>query len=94
MILPQDLPKVAYVTADAVKVYLNTLSPKSDAHCLTITKETHALKAIELIVNSKVNISSVVDGGSQIIAMAEQITDHLKIHYNPSIKLNIKLANR
>ena len=70
-ILPQNPSKMAYVTADAVEVYLSTLSPGSDAHCLTIAKEIHALRAIEMIVDGKASISLIVDGGSQIVAMSE-----------------------
>jgi hypothetical protein len=70
-ILPQNLFKIAYVTADAVKVYLSTLSPESDTHCLTVTKETHVLRAIKIIVNGKTNISLIVDGELQIVTISE-----------------------
>lgn len=44
-------------------------------------------------VNNQIDVECIVDPGSQIIAMSEAVCHHLALTYNPSVVLNMQLAN-
>jgi hypothetical protein len=46
-----------------------------------------------LTIDNKEEIESIVNPGSQIIAMSEGMCHDIGLLYNPSIKLNIQSAN-
>src|ERR1700677_2524129 len=60
---------------------------------MVIAKDSHALRSVPLLIDNKEEIDSVVDPGSQIIAMSEEVCHQLALTYDPNIKLNMQSAN-
>src|SRR6202453_5539915 len=60
---------------------------------MIVAKDSHALRSVPLLINNKEEVDSVVDPGSQIVAMAEEVCHQLTLAYDPDIKLNMQLAN-
>jgi hypothetical protein len=46
-----------------------------------------------MVINNREEVEGIIDPGSQIIAMSEAVCHDISLAYNPSIKLNIQLAN-
>src|ERR1700677_2111069 len=81
------------VIPDAYKTYLKTLRPGEEPHMMVIAKDSHALQSVPLIIDNKKEVDSVVDPGSQIVAMSEEVCHQLALTYDPNIKLNMQSAN-
>jgi hypothetical protein len=85
--------EIACVIPDPYETYLNSLKPGQLPDTLTVAKESHALRSIYMRVAGAEYIESIVDPGSQIIAMSEAVCHDLGLAYDPSIKLNMQSAN-
>jgi hypothetical protein len=83
----------AYVIPDPYETYLNALEPGQLPATITVAKESHALRAIHLLVKNTEYVESIVDPGSQIIAMSEAVCMSLAIAYDPLIRINMQSAN-
>jgi hypothetical protein len=46
-----------------------------------------------MVVDNRGEMKHIIDPGSQIIAMSEVVCHNIGLAYNPSIKLNMQLAN-
>ena len=64
------------------------------SNCLTVAKESSALRTILPLVNHNQFVESVLDPSSQVIAMSEAACHALALIYNPRIHLRMQLANR
>ena len=82
-----------YVIPDPYECYLNSLAPGQEPELLTVTKESHALRSIFLLVDNQERIESIVDPGCQIVAMSEAVCHDLALPYDPKIRLNMQSAN-
>jgi hypothetical protein len=60
---------------------------------VVVAKESHSIHAVLMDINSKNTVESVVDPGSSIIAMSEDICHELSLAYDPSIHLPMQSAN-
>src|SRR6202453_489361 len=60
---------------------------------MVIAKDSHALRSVPLLIDNKEEVDSVVDPGSQIVAMSEEVCHQLALAYDPNIKLNMQSAN-
>ena len=60
---------------------------------LTVAKESYALWSIIMMVDHQTDTECIVDPGSQIIAMSQAMCHDLALIYNPTILLNMQLAN-
>jgi len=78
---------------DVYETYLNELGPCETPEELTVAKESHSLRSIMMLVDTKDIVEAVVDPGSQIIAMSDAICHDLGLAYDPSIRLNMQSAN-
>ena len=58
-----------------------------------VAKESHALSSVLMQIDNCECIECVVNPGSQIITMLEEVCHDFSLAYNPSIKLNMQLAN-
>jgi predicted aspartyl protease len=58
-----------------------------------VGKESHVLRSIHMMVDNKEKIECIVDPGSQIIAMSEEICHDLGLTYDPTIQLHMQSAN-
>jgi len=58
-----------------------------------VAKESSALQSIHPLVDHQQHVEAILDPGSQIIAMAEDICFDLRLAYDPTIVLNMQSAN-
>src|SRR6202041_2154709 len=72
---------------------MNPLKPNEPAGPFIVAKESHALPYIVVQVDNQKSVESIVDPGSQIIAMLEDICDSLGLPYDPFIILHMQSAN-
>ena len=81
------------IIEDIYENYLKTLRPNETAAKFIVAKESHSLCSINVEVGDLTIIEAVVDPGSQIIAMSEEVCHELGLAYDPSIRLNMESAN-
>jgi hypothetical protein len=89
----QDDDEEAYIVPDPYETYLNALEPGQLPATITVAKESHALRAIHMLVKNMEHVESIVDPGSQIIAMSEAVCHDLGVIYDPLIKIGMQSAN-
>ena len=89
----KPLPR-AIIIKDPYEVYLRTAPEDCGSNCLTIAKESSALCTILPLINHNQYIESVLDPGSQVIAMSEATCHALALIYDPHIHLHMQSANR
>ena len=58
-----------------------------------VAKESSALWSIWPLIDHQQHVESIIDPGSQIIAMAEEICINLGLIYDPTVILNMQSAN-
>jgi hypothetical protein len=88
-----DDETTAFVIPDPYETYLNALQPGQIPEQLIVAKDSHALRSIHMLVKSSEYVESIVDPGSQIIAMSEAVCHDLHLAYDPNIKLKMQSAN-
>ena len=86
-------PPGAIIIEDPYEVYLCTTLEDCSSDCLTIAKESSALRTILLLINHNQYAESVLDPASQVIAMSEAVCHALALIYNPRIRLCMQSAN-
>ena len=86
-------PPGAIIIEDPYEVYLHTAPEDHSSDCLTITKESSVLRTILPLINHNQYVESVLDPGSQVIAMSEATCHVLALIYDPCICLCMQLAN-
>lgn len=89
----QTPPPNSLIIPDPYEMYLNSLKPGEMADMLVVAKESHALRSILPLVDNREHVESIVDPGSQIIAMSEDVCHDLHLIYDPSIRLKMQSAN-
>ena len=87
-------PPRAIIIKDPYEVYLRTALEDCSSNCLTIAKESSALRTILPLINHNQYVESVLDPGSQVIAMLEAMCHALALIYDPHIHLCMQSANR
>ncbi|KAG6870351.1 hypothetical protein C0995_013603 [Termitomyces sp. Mi166 len=77
---------------DPVEAFYSHWPPE---HCasLCVAKDTDLLRAIMVVINGKEEVECIVDSGSQIVSMSEEIAHHLGLVYDPMVMLNMQSAN-
>lgn len=92
------LPAGAVVVGDPVLQYFNSLQP-GEAPKQVFVAFTHvagdsaALRVLYPLVNGVQEIESIVDGGSQIVSMAQSVAVKSGITWNPDINIYMQSAN-
>ena len=89
-----NIPKGSIVFNDPVAQYLQELDPSEKPKQIYVAKESHALRTVFPIINKMGQIESLLDGGSQIIAMDVEVAKKLAISWDPDIKIQMQSANR
>src|ERR1700723_1117336 len=67
----------AIVVQDPYEVYLRNVAQGQTPEIITVAKESHALRSIEVIVDGREKVEYIVDTGSQIVAMSESLCHDL-----------------
>jgi hypothetical protein len=90
---PASAMTEGYIIPDIYETYLKNL-PQGQQPCkLMVAKESHALRSIIMVVDNQEQVETIIDPGSQIIAMADSVCHELGLIYDPTIQLNMQLAN-
>src|SRR3981189_3892146 len=85
-------PNDGIVVPGFYETYLKNLPPGVKADVLTVAKESHALRSIMMVVDGKEEIESIIDPGSQIVVMSEEVCHNLGQIYDSDIKVNMQSA--
>ena len=86
-------PDGSIVVPDPYETYLKGLKEDQKPELLTVAKDSHALRSITMLIDNKEFVECIVNPGSQIIAMSEDLCHDLGLIYNPIIYLNVQSAN-
>jgi hypothetical protein len=90
---PQTPPPGSIIVPDPYELYLKSLPQGAVPDRLVVAKESSALRSIHPLVDHQRHVEAILDPGSQIIAMAEDICFDLGLAYDPTIVLNMQSAN-
>ena len=82
MTISQPLPG-SLIIPDPYKTYLKTLLAGVVPRQLIVAKESSVLRSIFPLVDHQQQVESIIDPGSQIISMAEEICMELGLIYDP-----------
>lgn len=86
-------PPGSLIIPDPYETYLKTLPVGAIPDRLVVAKESSALRSIFPLVDHQRHVEAILDPGSQIIAMAEEVCFDLGLAYDPSVVLNMQSAN-
>jgi hypothetical protein len=86
-------PPGSLIIPDPYETYLKTLPAGVVPRQLIVAKESSALRSIFPLVDHQQQVESIIDPGSQIIAMAKEICMELGLIYDPAVILNMQSAN-
>ncbi|KAF8219081.1 hypothetical protein L208DRAFT_1343549, partial [Tricholoma matsutake] len=78
---------------DPYETYISSLQISDIPKPFVAAKESHSIRSVMMNVNSINPVQSVVDPGSSIIAMSEEVCHELCLAYNPSIHIPLQSAN-
>src|ERR1700677_4072666 len=84
----------AIVIPDKYNTYLKSLRPGEKPEVMVIAKESLALQSINFLVDNKDEIGSIIDPGSQIVAMSEEVCHKLSLVYDLEVRLHMQSANK
>jgi hypothetical protein len=90
--VPDD-EETSITIPDVYETYINSLAPGERPIPLNVAQELHALQSITMVVDNREKVEGIIDPGSQIIAMSEEVCHDIGLAYDPSIKLNMQSAN-
>lgn len=81
------------IVPDPYETYLCTVKPNQLPEVLNVAQESHHLRSVVGLVDNKEYIESIIDPGSQIVAMSEEVCHALGLVYDPRVRLNMVSAN-
>jgi hypothetical protein len=89
-----SIPVGAFVVGDPYEAYYKGLTgTEPTTEMITVAADSHALRSIMAVINNRIEVESILDGGSQIVAMSQEVCHALGIAYNPEITLIMQSAN-
>ena len=83
----------ALIVPDPYEPYLKLLPSGATPELLVVAKESSVLRSIFPLVDNQQHIEGILDPGSQIIAIAEEVCLDLGLVYNPMVVLHMQSAN-
>lgn len=86
-------PPNATIIPDIYDTYLQSLPEGQVPGQLIVAKESMALRSIFPVVNNHNHVEAILDPGSQIIAMSEEVCIDLALPYDPGVILTMQSAN-
>lgn len=80
------------IIQDPLEIYFNSaVGPETIP--IRVAKESHSLRSIMMLVDSKEEVESVLDPGSMIIAISEACCNSIGLLYDPTFRLHMESAN-
>ncbi|KAH7917941.1 hypothetical protein BV22DRAFT_1025456, partial [Leucogyrophana mollusca] len=89
----QPVPEGATVIPDPIEMSMQDSSSPNYGKMVTVGMESLPLRSILPIVDNQMQVECILDPGSQIVAMAEEVCLKLALPYDPSVVLNMQSAN-
>jgi murein DD-endopeptidase MepM/ murein hydrolase activator NlpD len=88
-------PRDAFIIPDPMEMYLNSLKPDEDPDMnrLVVSCVSSSVRSINAIVDNRQKHECILDPGSQVIAMSEDICHKLSLPYDPSVRIRLISAN-
>ncbi|EED78163.1 predicted protein [Postia placenta Mad-698-R] len=83
----------ATIVPDPYETYLKHIPHGEHPAEFTVARNSNAIRSIIALVDNKEQIECIVDPGSQIVAMSEEVCLGLNLLFDPTIQLNMQLAN-
>ena len=84
---------IEIVLEDPYELYITNLRPSEVAEPFVAAKESHSIRSVMMNVNSDNPVESVVDPGSSIVAMSEEVCHNLTLAYDPLVCIPLQSAN-
>ncbi|KAF8219341.1 hypothetical protein L208DRAFT_1341241 [Tricholoma matsutake] len=82
-----------FIIDDPYETYISSLRPGEIPKPFIAAKELHSIRLVIMNINGRNPVESVVDPGSSIIVMSEEVCHELGLAYDPSIHIPLQLAN-
>ncbi|KAF8229756.1 hypothetical protein L208DRAFT_1479269 [Tricholoma matsutake] len=82
-----------FIIDDPYKTYISSLRPGEIPEPFIAAKESHSIRSVIMNVNGRNPVESVVDPGSSIITMSEEVCHKLGLTYDPLIHIPLQSAN-
>ncbi|KAF8232036.1 hypothetical protein L208DRAFT_1209047, partial [Tricholoma matsutake] len=82
-----------FIIDDPYKTYISSLRPGEIPEPFIAVKESHSIRSVIMNIKGRNPVESVVDPGSSIIVMLEEVCHELGLAYDPSIHIPLQLAN-
>ncbi|KAF8869675.1 hypothetical protein BD779DRAFT_1456855 [Infundibulicybe gibba] len=86
-------PPNSLVIEDTYDTFISAHGTFGHEAFLRVAKESHPLRSIRPIVDNQVEIEAIIDPGSQIIAMSEEVCHRLGLQIDPTVQLDMQSAN-
>lgn len=86
-------PENAIIVSDPYETYISTLTPGTSPKPYIVAKDSMALRSVMMHLPDDQPVESILDPGSQIVAMSEAVCHHLGLAYDPSIQIHMQSAN-
>jgi len=74
--------------------YLESLKYGETPKKIVVAQESQTLRAVYPLINGIKEVKSLLDGGSQIVSMAQESAIELKIAWDPNITVHMESANK
>ena len=83
------------IIPDPIEIYFNSLGPGQtpDPPRLTVAIKSGAVRSIVALIDNSQQRECILDPGCQIVSMSENTCHELGLIYDPSMILNMQLAN-
>ncbi|KAI0949356.1 hypothetical protein AcW1_008990 [Taiwanofungus camphoratus] len=81
------------IIPDPYETYLRHVPGKEEPSEIIVARDSNSIRSIEALIDNKERIECIVDPGSQVVAMSEQVCHALGLIYDPSVQLNMQSAN-
>ena len=107
--LMEDLPKVTYrtllaqegtlnpgaiVMKDPYEQYLEGLEPGETPKTLLVAGESQFLKTVYPLINAKAKAETLLDSGSQIVSISQDMAEKLSLSWDPEVIIHMQSANK
>ena len=89
----QQIPERTIVGWDPVLQYLNTLEGEERRE-IYASQDSYAIRSIFPKINGVGQEEAILDSGSQIVSMAEEVARELGLTWDPNVTINMQSANR
>ena len=83
----------ALIIPDPYETYLKLLPSGATSELLVVAKKSLVLHSIFWLVDNQQHVEGILDPGSQIIIMAEEVCLDLGLVYDPTVVLHMQSAN-